>query len=195
VTWQPCGVGAEFLSSSGFYVGEAFNYDFGRGIETRAFRPGSGNLTGMGEVSGTVTSALTLAQQIARWLSINAQAEFAVGNERGNQYQVGLESTVLQTPRDSLVLDLDAKLGDSQYNLTYFGVTQAQSTHPGFSRFDPGSGIYAYSLAATWNHTLDKHWSTQVVVAGTRYTDLVDGSPIVESKLGATVVVSVKFAF
>ncbi len=189
------GVGAEFLSASGFYVGQAFNYDFGRGIETSALRPGSANLRGMGDVPGTVTSTLTVAQQIASWLSINAQAEFAVGDDRGNQYQFGLESTVLQTTRDSLVLDLDAKLGDGQYNLTYFGVTAIQSKSSGFSRFDPGSGIYAYTLAATWNHTLDKHWSTQLVVAGTRYTDVVEGSPIVESKLGTTVLVSVKYAF
>jgi MipA family protein len=189
------GVGAEFLAASGFYVGQAFNYDFGRGIESSALRPGSGNLRGMGDVAGTVTSTLTVAQQIVRWLSINAQAEFAVGDHRGNQYQFGLESTVLQTTKDSLVLDLDAKLGDSQYNLTYFGVTQAQSTTSGFSRFQPGSGIYAYSLAATWNHTLDKHWSTQLVVAGTRYTDVVEGSPIVESKLGTTVLMSVNYAF
>ncbi len=92
-------------------------------------------------------------------------------------------------------MDLDAKLGDRQYNRTYFGVTEAQSTSSGFARFDPGSGIYAYSLAGTWNHTVDRHWSTQLILLGTRYTNTVDDSPIVDRKFGTTVLVSLKYAF
>lgn len=190
------GAGVQYQSASGFYIGEALNYDPGRDNENSLLRPGSDNLQGMGDVKGTITSTLTVSQQIFPWLSINAQAELGLdGHQRGNQYQFGLESIVFHNAKDSLTLDLDAKMGDAQYNQTYFGVTQAQSTSSGYARYEPGFGIYAYSLTASWNHTLDKHWSTLLVLGGTLYTNKVADSPIVQRKLGIMVLPSVSYAF
>ncbi len=93
------GVGAEFQSASGFYIGQAFNYDFGRSDKTSVFRPGSASLRGMGDVQGTVTSTLTAAQRLTPWLSINAQAEFALGDERGDQYQFAWRARLCRPPR------------------------------------------------------------------------------------------------
>ena len=177
------GAGLQYQSASGFYISQTLNYDLGRTDENDFFRPGSDNLRGMGDVKGTATSAITISQRITSWLSVNAQAEFGVdGHRRGNQYQFGFESAVLQTGVDAITVDLDAKLGDGQYNQTYFGVTPSQAASSGFNRYTPGSGIYAYSLTASWTHTFDKHWSTQVVLTGTRYTNSVANSPIVQEK-------------
>jgi len=190
------GAGVQYLSASGFYIGEAFNYDPGRDNENSALRPGADSLRRMGDVKGTFTSTLTLSRQIVPWLSINAQAELGLdGHERGNQYQFGLESLAFHTAKDSLTLDLDAKMGDGEYNQTYFGVTRAQSASSGFGRYSPGFGIYAYSLAATWNHTFTKHWTAGVVLAGTFYTSKVSESPLVERRFGITVLPSVSYAF
>lgn len=190
------GAGVQYQSASGFYIGEALNYDPGRDNQNSLFRPGSDKLQGMGAVKGTITSTLTVSQQIVPWLSVNAQAELGLdGHQRGNQYQLGLESVVFNTAKDSITLDLDAKIGDSQYNQTYFGVTQAQNTSSGFARYEPGFGIYAYSLTASWDHTFDKHWSTQLVFGGTLYTNKVADSPIVERKFGVMVLPSVSYAF
>lgn len=190
------GAGLQYQSASGFYVSQTFNYDLGRDDESNFFRPGSDNLRGMGDVKGTVTSTLTLSQQITSWLSINALAEFGLdGHQRGNQYQFGLESSALKTSVDAITLDFDVKLGDGQYNQTYFGVTPAQSASSGFDRYSPGSGIYAYAFTATWDHTLDKHWSTEVVLSATRYTNKVADSPIVQGKTGVSAFTFVKYAF
>lgn len=190
------GVGVQYLSASGFYIGDAFNYDPGRDNEDNAFRPGADRLRGMGDVKGTFTNTLTLSQQIVPWLSINAQAELGLdGHERGNQYQFGLESLAYHTATDALTLDLDAKMGDGGYNQTYFGVTRSQSLSSGFRHYNPGFGMYAYSLTASWNHTFTKHWTAQLVLGGTLYASKVADSPLVQRRFGIMVLPSVNYAF
>jgi outer membrane protein len=191
------GIGAEYQSASGFYIGQAFNYDFGRTDSNSYLRPGSNHLKGMGDVKGTVTSATTISQLILPWLSVNAQAEIGLdGHDRGNQYQIGLESIVSTASKNNtLTTDFGAKLGDSQYNQTYFGVTQTQSNNSGFRSFTPGSGIYAYFLTATWDHVIDKHWATQVVLGGSLYTSNVTDSPIMERKFAPIVYSALNYTF
>lgn len=190
------GAGIQYQTKSGFYVSQTFNYDFGRADSNSSFRPGADNLKGMGDVKGTVTTTTTVSQQITPWFSVNAQAEFGLdGHERGTQYQFGIESRVLQIGADTITADLDAKLGDATYNQTYFGVTPTQSINSGFGRYSPGGGIYAYSFTVSWNHVLDKHWSTQVVLSGTRYTNKAAESPIVQRNAGISAFTSVSYAF
>jgi outer membrane protein len=189
------GAGVQYLSPSGFYAAEALNYDLGRADSDSLSRPGSDHLRGMGNVPGTLTDVITLSQQVAWWLSLNAQAEFGLAHERGNQYQLGMESVPVHTPTDSLTLDLDLKIGTKQYNRTYFGVTHAQSASSGFTPYAPGSGIYGYSLSATWNHNFDKHWSTQLVLSATRYTHDAADSPVVQQSSGITVFPSFIYRF
>lgn len=190
------GAGVQYQTVSGFYISQTFNYDYGRADEKDFFRPGSDYLKGMGDVKGTVTSTVTLSQRITPWFSVNAQAEFGLdGHTRGNQYQFGLESTALQTAMDSIVMDMDAKLGDGQYNQTYFGVTPSQSVNSGLRRYTPGAGLYSISLAATWTHTFDKYWSTDLILGVTRYANIVADSPVVQRRTGATVFTSLGYTF
>ncbi|MEW6346690.1 MAG: MipA/OmpV family protein [Paraburkholderia sp.] len=190
------GAGVQYQTASGFYISQTFNYDYGRADENDFFRPGSDYLKGMGDVKGTVTSTVTLSQRITPWLSVNAQAEFGLdGHVRGNQYQFGLESTALQTAADTIVFDLDAKLGDGQYNQTYFGVTPSQSINSGLRPYSPGAGLYAISLAATWTHKFDKRWSADLMLDATRYTNTVADSPVVQRRTGLTVFTSVGYTF
>lgn len=191
------GIGAEYQSASGFYVGQAFNYDQGRTDGNSYWRPGSNRLRGMGDVKGAITSGTTIAQQILPWLSVNAMAEFSLDHHRrGNQYQVGLESvTSTASKNDTLTGDLGAKFGDSQYNQSYFGVTPAQSANSGFRAYAPGSGVYAYFVSGTWDHNFDKHWTGQVVLAGTLYTDKATGSPIVERRFTPLLYTALNYTF
>ncbi|RXZ38180.1 MipA/OmpV family protein [Oxalobacteraceae bacterium CAVE-383] len=191
------GIGAEYQSASGFYIGQAFNYDFGRTDSNSYLRPGSNRLRGMGDVKGAVTSATTVAQQLLPWLSVNAMAELGLdGHKRGNQYQFGLESVVASASKqDTLTTDLGAKLGDRQYNQSYFGVTQTQSANSGFGAYAPGSGIYAYFLTAGWDHVFDKHWASQLVLGGTWYTDKAGNSPIVDRRLAPLVYSALNYTF
>jgi outer membrane protein len=191
------GIGAEYQSPSGFYGGQAFNYDLGRTDSNSYLRPGSDRLRGMGDVKGAITSTTTISQQILPWLSVNAQAELGLdGHDRGNQYQFGLESVVSSASKnDTLTTDLGAKLGDRQYNQTYFGVTSSQSGNTGFRSYTPNSGIYAYFLSATWDHVLDKHWSSQLVLGGSMYTGKATDSPIVDRKFAPVIYSALNYTF
>ncbi|WP_236693350.1 MipA/OmpV family protein [Robbsia andropogonis] len=190
------GVGVQYQSSGGFYVGDTFNYDPGRDDRNDWLRPGGDNLRNMGSVKGTVTNTVTVAQQIVPWLSVNAQAEFGLdGHRRGNQYQLGLESVAYKQGVDTLTLDLNAKIGDSQYNQTYFGVTNAQQNASGYHAYHPGFGIYAYALTATWDRKFDKHWAGELIVSGSYYPSKAAASPIVQRRFGLTILPSVSYAF
>jgi outer membrane protein len=191
------GIGAEYQTASGFYIGQAFNYDLGRTDSNSYFRPGSNRLKGMGDVKGAITSGTTISQQILPWLSVNAMAEIGLdGHDRGNQYQVGLESVVSTVSKnDTLTTDFGAKFGDRQYNQSYFGVTQTQSANSGFGGYTPGSGIYAYFLTATWDHAFDKHWTGQLALGGTAYTNKATASPIVGRRIAPLVYTALNYTF
>lgn len=189
------GAGIQYQSASGFYIGEAINYDQGRDNANDWLRPGADRLAALGSVKGTLTSTLTVSQQIVPWLSANAQAEFGLDGRRGNQYQLGLESIVLKGTQDPVTLDANVKLGDHRYNRTYFGITRSQSLSSGYDRYAPGGGIYAYALTATWDHHFDKHWTGELIVSGSLYTDKAARSPIAQRRVGVTVLPSASYAF
>ncbi|WP_415872622.1 MipA/OmpV family protein [Burkholderia ubonensis] len=86
-------------------------------------------------------------------------------------------------------------LGDGQYNQTYFGIIPAQSARTRLGTYSPGWGIYAYAFTATWNHTWDKNWSTDVVLSATCYTNKANDSSIVQQDLGVTAFTFVKYVF
>lgn len=189
------GAGIQYQSASGFYIGEALNYDQGRDDRDSPWRPGADRLARLGDVRGALTSTLTVSQQIVPWLSANAQAEFGLDGRRGNQYQLGLESIVARGTSDPVTLDVNVKAGDRRYDRTYFGITRAQSLASGIDRYAPGGGIYAYALTVTWDHHFDKHWTGELIVSGNVYTDRAARSPIAQRRVGLTVLPSVSYAF
>lgn len=189
------GAGIQYQSASGFYIGEAFNYDQGRDDRDSPWRPGADRLARLGEVKGAVTSTLTVSQRIVPWLSANAQAEFGLDGRRGHQYQLGLESIVARGTSDPVTLDVNVKAGDHRYDRTYFGITRAQSLASGIDRYAPGGGIYAYALTVTWDHHFDKHWTGELIASGSVYTDRAARSPIAQRRVGVTVLPSLSYAF
>lgn len=174
------GVGLQFQSDSGFGASAAINYDLGRKEKDSTTRPGGHELDGMGDIKGATVADFTLSQQLFDWLSVSGEAELRMaGEHRGNRYRLGLEGILFHSDSDTLALDIDAHAGDSRYNQTFFGVTQAQSQRSLYGRYSADAGIYAYSTALNWQHTLDAHWSTLASLTLTHYTDKSCNSPLV----------------
>ncbi|MBD8236061.1 MULTISPECIES: MipA/OmpV family protein [Pseudomonas] len=174
------GLGVQFQSDSGFAASAAINYDLGRKEKDSTSRPGGRELNGMGDVNGATVADFTLSQQLLDWLSVSGEAELRMaGEHRGNRYRFGLEGILFHTDSDTLALDLDAHAGDGRYNQTYFGVTQAQSQRSLYGKYSADAGIYAYSAALNWQHSLDAHWSTLVSLTLTQYADQARNSPLV----------------
>lgn len=78
---------------------------------------------------------------------------------------------------------------------TYYGVNASQSAASGFTRYDAGAGIYAWSTNLDWTHKLTQRWS---VVAGAGVTQLMGDaadSPIVQRKTSPTGSLKVTYSF
>ncbi len=191
------GLGAEYETESGFYISSSLGYDEGRTMKNSSWRTGSKRLAGMGEIKGSTTFNLATAQQLTSWLSVTAAGEFALDGQknRGNQYRLGVNADVYDTESDNVTLDLNAHAGDRDYNLTYFGVTNAQSQTSNFSRFDSGSGIYGYSLTGSWTHSFDDHWSVITAINTMCLTDDAAHSPLVQEKTSVTGLVTLNYSF
>jgi len=150
----------------------------------------------MGRVGGATTADLIVAQELTRWLSVNAQAELRVaGYARGNRYRLGLESTVLRTDSDTLTIGLNAHAGDQRYQQTYFGVSAAQAQRSRFSQFTPKSGVYAGSLSVDWHHDFTPHWTLSVGANVMAFNDKTRKSPLVEEKTNVTGFATLHYAF
>lgn len=191
------GLGAEYMTESGFYVSSALSYDFGRTEKDSDWRPGSKKLAGMGEVKSSAVINVLAAQQLTSWLAVNAEAEFRVAGQdkRGNRYRLGLESTVFDGARDTVTVGMNVHAADRDYNQTYFGVTQAQSQRSRFTQFTPKSGVYAYSLTADWAHDFNEHWSLFAAVNIMQFSERAKHSPLVEEKTGVTGTLMLNYSF
>lgn len=190
------GVGLQFQSESGFGASAAINYDLGRKEKDSTSRPGSRDLSGMGDINGATVADFTLSQQLLDWLSVSGEAELRMGGEhRGNRYRFGLEGILFHSQSDTLALDIDAHAGDGRYNQTFFGVTETQSQHSVFGRYTADAGIYAYSAALNWEHTLDAHWSTLASVTMTQYADQAKDSPVVRREGEGLGMLAINYAF
>ncbi|WNK51258.1 MipA/OmpV family protein (plasmid) [Pantoea agglomerans] len=191
------GLGAEYMTESGFYVSSALSYDFGRTEKDSDWRPGSKKLAGMGEIKSSTVINVLAAQQLTSWLAVNAEANFRVAGQRdrGNNYRLGLESTVFDDAQDTITVGMNVHAADRDYTQTYFGVTQAQSQRSRFSHFTPKSGIYAYSLTADWSHDFNKHWTLFAAVNVMQFSERAKDSPVVEEKAGVTGTVMLNYSF
>lgn len=174
------GVGLQFQSDSGFSASAAINYDLGRKGKDSNTRLGGRELDGMGDIKGATVADFTLSQQLLDWLSVSGEAELRMaGEQRGNRYRFGLEGILFHSDADTVALDIDAHAGDDRYNQTFFGVSQEQSQRSLYGKFSADAGIYAYSSALNWQHTLDAHWSTLASLTLTHYTDQTRNSPLI----------------
>lgn len=93
------------------------------------------------------------------------------------------------------MLDLDSYWGDRRYNQAYFGVTPVQSNRSRFATFTAGSGLYAYSMTGTWNHSFAPHWSTSLSISALRYADNASGSPLVRQRNFVSVTTAVTYKY
>jgi MipA family protein len=190
------GVGLQFQSDSGFSASAAINYDLGRKEKDSTSRPGDRELKGMGDIGGATVADFTLSQQLLDWLSVSGEAELRMaGEHRGNRYRFGLEGVLFHTDSDTLALDIGAHAGDGRYNQTFFGVTQAQSQRSLYGRYNADAGIYAYSAALNWQHSLDAHWSTLASLTLTQYADQARNSPLVKREGAGLGMFAINYTF
>lgn len=190
------GIGVQYQSASGFYLAQSIYYDAGRREKKGAFVPGSSRLLGMGEVPGSATWHSIVGQQLSESVSVSAEADVTLksGLHRRN-LRAGVEWVPYKTSADQLVLDLNTHWGNAEYNQAYFGVTADQAARTNFRQYTSGSGMYAYSMTARWEHQLASHWTGSVQLTAMPFVSKAKSSPLMERDHGLDAVVSVRYTY
>lgn len=191
------GVGAQYQNDSGFNIAGSIGYDRGRGEKNSSWRPGSKKLKGMGKVKSSALANVSLSQEVTPWLAVNGEVNlpFAGQKKRGQDYRLGVSSSLAMGDSDQLTLGANVHGGSGNFNRTYFGVSPQQSANSGYREHKTKAGIYAYSASAGWEHQFDENWSTGANVGVTRLTGKAGDSPIVKKKTAATGVATVRYDF
>jgi outer membrane scaffolding protein for murein synthesis (MipA/OmpV family) len=78
---------------------------------------------------------------------------------------------------------------------TYYGVSASQSVASGFTRYDAGSGIYAWSTNIDWTYKINQDWSVITEAGFTQLTGDARNSPIVQREASPTGSLKVTYRF
>lgn len=177
----------------------ALSYRTGRkdhNVDSDDMNDGSDYLRGMGNIKGSALGVVGLGYNFTPWLSAQLQAEMPFSQrDNGAALHVGIVSPLYHSPKNSVTMALTSSWGTNDYMQTYYGVSAPQSAASGFTQYDAGSGIYAWSLNLDWTHNFTERWS---VVADAGYTQLAGdarNSPIVQRKSSPTGSLKVTYRF
>lgn len=137
-----------------------------------------------------------LGYNFTPWLAIRSEAEFALSEpDRGNRYRVGLEGVLWNSLQNDVWYSFDTNFSDRRFSGTYFGVTPTQSANSRFSRYNPGSGIYAYSLSLNWEHRFSRHWSVLMSINAISLTGDARQSPIIQEHSNMYTLGAINYSF
>lgn len=177
----------------------ALSYRTGRkdhNVDSDDMNDGSDHLRGMGNIKGSALGVVGLGYNFTPWLSAQLQAEVPFSQrDNGAALHVGIVSPLYHSPKNNVTMALTSSWGTNDYMQTYYGVSAPQSAASGFTQYDAGSGIYAWSLNLDWTHNFTERWS---VVADAGYTQLAGdarNSPIVQRKASPTGSLKVTYRF
>jgi hypothetical protein len=98
----------------------------------------------------------------------------------------GIVSPLYKSSSNAVTLALTGSWGTSKYMQTYYGVSASQSAASGFTRYDAGSGIYAWSTNIDWTYKINQDWSVITEAGFTQLTGDARNSPIVQRKTSPT---------
>lgn len=182
-----------------FDYSAALSYRTGRkdhNVDSDTMSDGSDHLRGMGNVKGSALGVVGLGYKLTNWLSAQLQAEVPFSQrDNGTALHFGIVSPLYHSSKNSVTLGLTSSWGTNDYMQTYYGVSAAQSAASGFTQYNAGSGIYAWSLNLDWTHNFTESWS---VVADAGYTQLAGdarNSPIVQREASPTGSLTVTWRF
>lgn len=167
-----------------------------RDVDSDSISYGSDYLRGMGDVKGSAIGVIGLGYEVTDWLNLQLQAEVPISQRsNGEALHFGIVSPLYTSSKNVVKLALTSSWGTSEYMQTYYGVSASQSAASGFTRYDAGSGIYAYSLNMDWTHKINQDWSVDAEAGFTQLTGDARNSSIVQRKTSPTGSLKVTYSF
>ena len=173
----------------------ALGYGGSRDEHKRTFGAGSDALKGMGDIDGGVQGVLTASYQLGK-VGLSLGTTQALGKrENGSTYTLGASLPLYSTTNDQIGLGASAVYGDNKHMRTYFGVSDAQSLRSGYRAYRAKAGFETVSAAVSWDHVIDKNWSTHTAVGFTRLTGDAADSPLTKRKTTPMLMTGISYKF
>jgi len=173
----------------------ALTYGGARDEKKRTFAAGSDALRGMGDIDGGLQAVLTASYQLGK-VGLSVGTTQAVGKrENGSTYTLGASVPLYSGANDQVSLGGSAVYGDNKHMQTYFGVTGAQSARSGYKAYQAKSGFETVSAAVSWDHVIDKRWSTHTAVGFTRLLGDAADSPLTKRKTTPMLMTGISYKF
>ena len=171
------GVGVNFYRAPGLRVGAIVSLGQGRDESKDA------RLAGLGNVDRTVLAGL-FAVHSTRSLLTRVAAYTDVGGEHhGTLARLDAFARFRTGERVGFFAGPGLTWGNSQYNQTFFGVTDEQSVRSGFPAFSAGSGINNLRLTGGTNYRFAPNWRLFGGLTVARLAGDAAASPITEEKM------------
>ena len=173
----------------------ALAYGGSRDERKRAFAPGSDALKGMGDIDGGMQGVLTASYQLGK-VGLSLGTTQALGKrENGSIYTLGASVPLYSGTDDQVGLSAAAVYGDNKHMRTYFGVSDAQSLRSGYRAYRAKAGFATVSAAVSWDHVIDKNWSTHTAVGFARLTGDAADSPLTKRKTTPMLMTGISYKF
>jgi MipA family protein len=174
----------------------ALGYAGGRSDRDRnGVRPGSDDLKGMGDIKNSAIANLGASTRLGEF-NVGINAQLALTNrDNGNTYSLHASHPLYKSASDQVGLSMGAVYGDSKHAQTWYGVTAAQKARSGFAAYKAEAGFEKVSLAASWNHVIDKRWSVRSVGGVNMLVGDAADSPLTKKKTAPFVATTVNYSF
>jgi MipA family protein len=177
VFFGPYGLGWSALNVGGFHAGPVLGYEGGR---RQSDDP---RLYGLGDISRSITGGVFATYRFAPF-EIAATVRQAITHS-GNGL-TGLARFDYRAPLIPHKLDLIAgphiEFSNSEYDRTWFGVSQIQSGQSGLPAYSPGGGVREAGLHASLDYFATQQLILRAFGQVKRFTSTVSDSPIIESR-------------
>ncbi len=146
------------LRGIGYNFSEVKNMQYGVRISPRLGRRESADphLSGMGNIGFTPEAGLFFNRRFAPWY---VSSGISAGSH-GTHVEAGAGIGFPVSALDRLGVGINLNWGDSKFNQTYFGVTDAQAAASGnvLTTYSASAGIKDYAVTANWLHNYNRSW-------------------------------------
>jgi outer membrane protein len=151
------------------------------------------HLNGMGNINFTPEAGLFFNKLFSPWY---ISSGINTGNN-GTHAELGAGIGFHLTDIDRLRLGVNLDWGDTKYNQTYFGVTDAQSVASDnvLTPYNASAGIKDYAITANWTHNFNKEWFGSGGLSYKWLTGSAEQSPLTQQESMARVTYLLGYRF
>jgi len=171
------GAGVNLYRAAGLRMGALVSLGQGRDESTDA------RLAGLGNVDRTVLAGLFAVHATRSVLTRVVTYTDVGGEHHGTLARLDVFARFRTGERVGFFAGPGLTWGNSQYNQTFFGVTDEQSLRSGFPAFSAGSGINNVRLTAGTNYRFAPNWRLFGGLTASRLAGDAAASPITEERM------------